>query len=81
MNKTELLHILDSNYRQVQPSECWAMYRLITPVVDFANQRLKYTPYFEYNQTSDHGTYQSVDIVKAQDLPYKESRLLQSVVT
>ena len=38
------------------------MYRLINPVIDFANQEMGFTPYFEYNQTSEHGTHQSVDI-------------------
>lgn len=38
------------------------MYRLIAPVVDFANSTLGYEAYFEFNQTSAHGTSQSVDI-------------------
>jgi hypothetical protein len=62
VNKTELIDCLDSHLNNVQPSERWAMYRLITPVVDYANQRLNFTPYFEFNQTSEHGTHQSVDI-------------------
>lgn len=38
------------------------MYRLIVPVVDFANSEMGLTAYFEFNQTSDHKTSQSVDI-------------------
>lgn len=38
------------------------MYRLITPVVDFANSKIGMTVYFEFNQTSSHKTSQSVDI-------------------
>ena len=45
-----------------QNSERWAMYRLIIPIVDLANSRLNLTPHFEFNQTSAHGTSQSVDI-------------------
>lgn len=45
-----------------QPAERWAMYRLITPVVDFACLRTGWQPFFEYNQTSKHKTSQSVDI-------------------
>jgi hypothetical protein len=57
-----LIKLLENNFANSQPSERWAMYRLINPVVDYANQSLGYTPYFEYNQTSSHGTHQSVDI-------------------
>lgn len=45
-----------------QKSERWAMYRLIAPVVDFANASMGLTAYFEFNQTSEHKTSQSVDI-------------------
>ncbi|MDN3642921.1 hypothetical protein QWY87_09435 [Lutimonas halocynthiae] len=38
------------------------MYRLITPVVDFANKSIGHDVYFEFNQTSSHGASQSVDI-------------------
>lgn len=38
------------------------MYRLIAPVVDYANTTLGYRAYFEFNQTSAHKTSQSVDI-------------------
>lgn len=38
------------------------MYRLIAPMVDFANSTLGLEAYFEFNQTSAHGTSQSVDI-------------------
>jgi len=43
------------------------MYRLITPVIDYANNVLQNTVYFEFNQTSDHGTHQSVDIALVDD--------------
>lgn len=45
-----------------QPAERWAMYRLITPVIDFACHKTGWQPFFEYNQTSSHGTSQSIDI-------------------
>lgn len=38
------------------------MYRLIAPIVDFANTSINLEPYFEFNQTSAHRTSQSVDI-------------------
>lgn len=38
------------------------MYRLIAPVVDYANSTMGLTVYFEFNQTSEHKTSQSVDI-------------------
>ncbi|QWV06626.1 hypothetical protein KQ246_19790 (plasmid) [Pseudoalteromonas shioyasakiensis] len=38
------------------------MYRLIVPIVDFANTSMNMEPYFEFNQTSAHKTSQSVDI-------------------
>lgn len=50
-----------------QPAERWAMYRLITPVVDFACQKIGWQPFFEYNQTSAHNTSQSVDIALLQE--------------
>jgi hypothetical protein len=43
------------------------MYRLILPVVDFANTTKGWWPYFEFNQTSAHGTSQSVDIALLDD--------------
>lgn len=39
------------------------MYRLIVPIVDFANSTMGLRDYFEFNQTSLHGTSQSVDVV------------------
>lgn len=45
-----------------QKSERWSMYRLISPVIDYANEALGFTVYFELNQTSHHGQSQSVDI-------------------
>ena len=59
---TQLLDHLDIHIRNAQKSERWAMYRLIAPVVDFANQALGWRDYFEFNQTSRHGTSQSVDV-------------------
>lgn len=57
-----LIQALGEHLAHAQKSERWAMYRLIVPIVDFANSTLKLTPYFEFNQTSAHGTSQSVDI-------------------
>ena len=62
MTLQDLILQLESAFQNPQPSERWAMYRLINPVIDYANQKLGLTPYFEYNQTSLHGTHQSVDI-------------------
>ena len=38
------------------------MYRVIMPVVDHSEKGRPRTAYFEYNQTSRHGTSQSVDV-------------------
>lgn len=62
MQFRELTEYLAKQFSLPQPSERWAMYRLINPVMDYANQALGLIPYFEYNQTSSHGTHQSVDI-------------------
>jgi hypothetical protein len=62
MTFEQLVSYLERQFAHPQPSERWAMYRLINPVIDFANQEMGFTPYFEYNQTSEHGTHQSVDI-------------------
>lgn len=43
------------------------MYRLITPVIDFACLTTGWQPFFEYNQTSKHNTLQSVDIALLHD--------------
>lgn len=67
MNLNQLIAYLKHHYQCSQPSERWAMYRLIAPVVDHANQSLGFVPYFEYNQTSAHGTHQSVDIALLDD--------------
>jgi len=50
------------HFQAPQKSERWSMYRLITPVIDFANASRGLTVFFEFNQTSDHGRSQSVDI-------------------
>jgi hypothetical protein len=63
----ELITFLEGHFQNLQPSERWAMYRLITPVIDYANQSMGLFPYFEYNQTSSHGTHQSVDIALLDD--------------
>ncbi len=63
MLHTDLLQHLEEHLRSPQKSERWAMYRLIVPVVDFANATLGMSDYFEFNQTSEHGSSQSVDIV------------------
>lgn len=44
------------------------MYRLIVPVIDFANSTLGMRAYFEFNQTSMHGTSQSVDVALFDDV-------------
>ncbi len=63
MEQIEELHNhLRVHVSQPQASERWALYRLITPLVDYANLTLMATPYFEYNQTSEHGRQQAVDI-------------------
>jgi hypothetical protein len=64
MIKPDLICQIEKHLNSPQPSERWAMYRLITPVVDFANSdsKMGLHPYFEFNQTSEHKTYQSVDI-------------------
>jgi hypothetical protein len=62
MNKVELTKLLNVQLSSPQSSERWAMYRIIAPIVDYANTSLKLLPYFEFNQTSEHGTHQSVDI-------------------
>ena len=62
MNKTDLISHLKHHLANAQKSERWAMYRLITPIVDYANQKLGLNPFFEFNQTSAHGTHQSIDI-------------------
>ncbi|MEH6585220.1 MAG: hypothetical protein V7720_01615 [Halioglobus sp.] len=67
MTIDDLIQLLEQHFQEPQPSERWAMYRLITPVVDYANQSMGLNPYFEYNQTSSHGTHQSVDIALLDD--------------
>jgi hypothetical protein len=62
MNMNDLLRQIQEHVNKPQKSERWAMYRLIAPVVDFANSTLGFEAYFELNQTSSHGTSQSVDI-------------------
>ena len=62
MTFKNLVKQLAAQFSNPQPSERWAMYRLINPVMDFANESMGLFPYFEYNQTSSHGTHQSVDI-------------------
>lgn len=62
MTRQELIKNLNYYLKNSQPSERFAMYRLITPVVDFANELMGLNTYFEYNQTSIHGSHQSVDI-------------------
>jgi hypothetical protein len=62
MNRKELEAHLQEHLSAPQASERWAMYRLITPIVDYANNSLKLKPYYEFNQNSSHGTHQSVDI-------------------
>jgi hypothetical protein len=67
MTKKELERLLTEHFQHPQSSERWAMYRLIAPVVDYANSSLGLTSYFEFNQTSEHGGHQSVDIALLND--------------
>lgn len=66
-NLNELIVFLESHFHHRQPSERWAMYRLIAPVIDYANQSMGLSPFFEYGQPSSHGTRQSVDIALLDD--------------
>jgi hypothetical protein len=67
MNLSQLAEGLSFQFQYPQKSERWAMYRLIMPVVDFAEAASPRTVHFEYNQTSLHGTSQSVDIALLND--------------
>jgi hypothetical protein len=62
MNRRDLLRRIQEELNSPQKSERWSMYRLIVPVIDFANSTLGLRAYFEFNQTSEHGTSQSVDV-------------------
>lgn len=62
MNLEKLVARLLPHFQAPQKSERWSMYRLISPVIDYANETLRFTVYFELNQTSHHGQSQSVDI-------------------
>jgi hypothetical protein len=66
-NIDDLEEALSRHFASPQKSERWAMYRLINPVVDFANSKMGLEGYFEFNQTSTHGTSQSVDIALLDD--------------
>jgi hypothetical protein len=57
-----LIEVLQPSFQVPQKAERWAVYRLIGPIVDYANATLGLTVFFEFNQTSAHGTSQSVDI-------------------
>ena len=63
MQLNDLLQHLEKHLNCIQKSERWAMYRLIMPVVDYANSTMSMPDYFEFNQTSGHGTSQSVDLI------------------
>ena len=62
MHRSDLLSRIQKELSTPQKSERWSMYRLIVPIIDFANSTLGLIAYFEFNQTSTHGTSQSVDI-------------------
>lgn len=62
MDLENLVARLLPHFQAPQKSERWSMYRLISPVIDHANETLGFTVYFELNQTSHHGQSQSVDI-------------------
>lgn len=57
-----LIRRLTTHFNAHQHSERWAMYRIITPVIDFACIGTSLHSRFEFNQTSAHGNSQSVDI-------------------
>lgn len=67
MNRRDLIRRIQDHLDSPQKSERWAMYRLIVPVIDFANSTLGMQTYFEFNQTSTHGTSQSVDVALLDD--------------
>lgn len=60
--KSALVSHLRHHMAHAQPSERWAMYRLIIPILDHANKGADLTTYFEFQQVSAHGTRQSVDV-------------------
>ena len=64
MNLTfdELARELERSMNAPQPSERWALYRLIAPVIDYANRDLGLKVYFEFPQNSRHGSSQSLDV-------------------
>jgi hypothetical protein len=57
-----LEHSLGMHFLQPQKSERWTTYCLIAPVVTAALQDTELSMYYEWNQVSQHGTTQSVDI-------------------
>ncbi|MEO8460618.1 MAG: hypothetical protein ABI451_08825, partial [Dokdonella sp.] len=67
MSRRDLICRIQDHLNSSQKSERWAMYRLIVPVIDFANSTLRMRVYFEFNQTSMHGTSQSVDVALLDD--------------
>lgn len=67
MSKSDLIQRIQAQLDSPQKSERWAMHCLIVPVIDFANSVLGLRAYFEFNQTSAHGTSQSVDIALLDD--------------
>lgn len=58
----DLLTALTAALADPQPSERWAMYRLVAPTVDYAAAGKGWRVYFEFSQASSHGTHQAVDI-------------------
>ncbi|MDR5763263.1 hypothetical protein [Caballeronia sp. LZ035] len=62
MDKQALIQNLVKHFAAPQSSERWAMYHLISPVVDFANLTSGLISYYEFQQPSAHKTFQKVDI-------------------
>jgi|GEM_PF-2782956 len=65
IQNTDLEQLADELKKQIhhaQKSERWTLYRLIFPVIDYACNASNLVAYMEYNQTSSHGTSQSVDV-------------------
>jgi hypothetical protein len=67
MNLTHLVKILSHRIQNSQRSERWVIYRVIMPVLDYIEGSNPRIAHFEYNQTSLHGTNQTVDIALLED--------------
>ena len=61
-DSNNLIQNLTTHFKAPQASERWSMYRLVTPLIDYACFKAGLESYFEFPQTSSHGNSQSVDI-------------------